>query len=111
MKLTKSEWQKTHALLEFIDRSPTPFHAVEALVPLLEQSGFEPLKEVDNWNLRRGGRYYVTRNASSLIAFSVGERSPEEAGFQIIGAHTDSPNLRLKPNPVYEKAGYVQLGV
>ena len=111
MKLTKSEWQKTHALLEFIDRSPTPFHAVEALVPLLEQSGFEPLKEADNWNLRRGGRYYVTRNASSLIAFSVGERSPEEAGFQIIGAHTDSPNLRLKPNPVYEKAGYVQLGV
>lgn len=111
MKLTKPEWQKTHDLLEFIDRSPTPFHAVAAMEQLLKPAGFEPLKEDESWTLKKGGRYYLTRNGSSLIAFTVGHRAPEETGFNIIGAHTDSPNLRLKPNPVYEKAGCVQLGV
>ncbi len=111
MNLTKAELRKTRDLLEFIDRSPTPFHAVKALVKLLVADGFEPLGEEDSWALRKGGRYFMTRNGSSLIAFTVGNQVPEEAGFRIIGAHTDSPNLRLKPKPVFEKAGYLQLGV
>ncbi len=111
MKLTKSELKKTDDLLRFIDESPTPFHAVNELSQMLEDAGFECIREEDAWALKAGGRYYLTRNDSSLIAFSMGTKPVEQTGFNIIGAHTDSPNLRLKPNPVYENAGYVQLGV
>lgn len=99
------------SLLEFIDRSPTPFHAVAELGRMLKAGGFAELDEADAWDLAPGGKYYATRNGSSLAAFVVGSRPPETAGFKIIGAHTDSPNLRIKPNPAYEKNGYVQLGV
>ncbi|MFQ5449313.1 MAG: M18 family aminopeptidase [Nitrospinaceae bacterium] len=99
------------SLLDFIDRSPTPFHVVHELGTLLEKDGFLQVREEDAWKLSPGGKYYVTRNGSSLMAFITGTKSPETAGFKIIGAHTDSPNLRLKPNPVYQKSGYVQLGV
>ncbi len=111
MKLTKSDLKKTDHLLRFIDASPTPFHAVKELGELLTESGFENIREEDSWKLKKGGCYFLTRNESSLIAFVVGTRPVEEKGFCVIGAHTDSPNLRLKPNPIYEKAGYTQLGV
>ncbi len=95
--------------LKFIDDSPTPFHAVESIKRLL---GFEVLDERDKWNLVPGGRYVVTRNGSSLVAFIVGESGLiRESGFRIVGAHTDSPNLRLKPRPDYSSHGYLQLGV
>ena len=99
------------SLLEYIDRSPTPFHAVTGLAQMLEKHGFAQLDEKDSWDLSPGGKYYVTRNTSSLAAFVLGAKPPETSGFKIIGAHTDSPNLRLKPDPVYEKHGYAQLGV
>ena len=67
--------------------------------------------EHEEWKISAGGQYFVVRNDSSLVAFSVGSKKPHDSGFKIIGAHTDSPNLRLKPNPVYVKNGYVQLGV
>ena len=67
--------------------------------------------EHEEWKISPGGQYFVVRNDSSLVAFSVGSEKPQDSGFKIIGAHTDSPNLRLKPNPVYVKNGYVQLGV
>jgi aspartyl aminopeptidase len=111
MKLTKNELKKTSDLLEFIDRSPTPFHAVSEMEKLLAEAGFERIREEEAWELKKGGRYFLTRNDSSLIAFVMGAKPVEENGFCIIGAHTDSPNLRLKPNPVYEKAGFIQLGV
>ncbi|QPJ60421.1 MAG: M18 family aminopeptidase [Candidatus Nitronauta litoralis] len=111
MKLTKIELKKTDQLLKFIDRSPTPFHAVNELGNLLGEAGFERIWEEDSWNLKKGGCYFLTRNESSLIAFAVGTKPVEENGFCIVGAHTDSPNLRLKPNPVYDNAGYTQLGV
>jgi len=98
-----------HNLLEFIDRSPTPFHAVQEMTGTLSDKGFKELKETDAWNLVPNGRYFLTRNDSSLIAFVVGSKSCEK--FKIIGAHTDSPNLRLKPNAGYAKNGYLQLGV
>ncbi|KMP10488.1 aminopeptidase [Candidatus Nitromaritima sp. SCGC AAA799-A02] len=112
MKKIKSSFLKrSRSLLELIDRSPTPFHAVAELGRLLKDGGYAELKEQDSWNLSPGGKYFVTRNGSSLTAFCAGSSSPESAGFKIIGAHTDSPNLRLKPNPAYVKNGYVQLGV
>lgn len=99
------------SLLDFIDRSPTPFHAVDELKRWLFENNFTELHEADAWSLARGGKYFVIRNDSSLIAFVVGEQAPEVSGMKIIGAHTDSPNLKIKPNPAYEKNGYVQLGV
>lgn len=99
------------SLLGYIDRSPTPFHAVTEIKQMLKKHGFVELDEANAWDLAGGGRFYVTRNDSSLVAFVLGGKPPETAGFKIIGAHTDSPNLRLKPNPVFEKNGYIQLGV
>ncbi len=112
MKKNAKTYRKyAESLLELIDASPTPFHATRELSALLKAEGFAELQEADAWSLKKGGRYYVTRNDSSLVAFVMGSKPAESAGFKIIGAHTDSPNLRLKPNPAYEKSGYVQLGV
>ena len=104
-KQTKAD--RIQSLLEFIDRSPTPFHAVQEITNTLSNKDFIEIKETDAWRLKPNGRYFLTRNDSSLIAFVVGSK-PE---FKIIGAHTDSPNLRLKPQAVYAKNGYLQLGV
>lgn len=100
---------RLQSLLEFIDRSPTPFHAVQEMTRTLSDKGFNKLTETDAWNLVPNGKYFLTRNDSSLIAFEVGTKP--DAGFKIIGAHTDSPNLRLKPNAGFAKSGYLQLGV
>ena len=104
-KQTKTD--RVQSLLNFIDRSPTPFHAVQEITSTLSNKGFIELKERDAWRLKSNGRYFLTRNDSSLIAFVLGS----EPAFKIIGAHTDSPNLRLKPHAVYAKNGYLQLGV
>lgn len=112
MKKNAKNYRKyAESLLELIDASPTPFHATSELAALLKAEGFTEVREADTWSLKKGGRYYVTRNDSSLVAFVMGSKPAEQAGFKMIGAHTDSPNLRLKPNPVYQKSGYVQLGV
>ncbi|MBF0236845.1 MAG: M18 family aminopeptidase [SAR324 cluster bacterium] len=100
----------TQALMNFLDESPTPFHAVESLVQRLRPQGFEELKETDSWKLEKGGRYFVSRGGGSLIAWIQNDK-PAEQGFRIIGAHTDSPNLRIKPNPNISQQEYWQLGV
>ncbi|MCK9372505.1 MAG: M18 family aminopeptidase [Sulfuricurvum sp.] len=96
-------------LMNFIDASPTPFHAVAMMEKSLEAKGFKKLDEYEKWELQDGGGYYVTRNDSSLIAFTYPPSA--EKGYTIIGAHTDSPHLRLKPNPVTQSAGTIRLGV
>ena len=112
MKINKKKYlDRSKSLIELINKSPTPFHVVQSFEDQLKSSGYVELYEQNKWNLSPGGKYYVTRNGSSLVVFAVGLKAPEESGFKIIGAHTDSPNLRLKPNPVYLKNGYVQLGV
>ncbi|MDX2349877.1 MAG: M18 family aminopeptidase [Porticoccus sp.] len=98
-------------LLDFIHRSPTPFHAVKNIQMSLEAEGFLPLVEEDSWNVVPGGRYYVTRNASSIIAFVMGKDSTVDSGIRMVGAHTDSPCLKIKPNPELRKHNYFQLGV
>ena len=110
-KIENSYLKRSQSLLELIDKSPTPFHAVEEFKHQLKNGGYVELMEQDSWDLSPGGKYFVIRNGSSLIAFCVGSIMPDESGFKIIGAHTDSPNLRLKPNPSYVKNGYIQLGV
>ena len=106
-----NEKKGIHDLLEFIDNSPTPFHAVEEMKSKLIEQGYSELKESDAWELTNNSKHFVTRNDSSLIAFIVGTKTKDASGFKIIGAHTDSPNLKLKPNPSYDKNGYLQLGV
>ncbi len=100
-----------HALLQYIDASPTPFHAVAHSTRLLEDAGFARLREEDSWQLQPGDRAYVVRGGSSLAAFVCGSVPPHDAGFLLIGAHTDSPNLRIKPAPELSRNGYRQLGV
>lgn len=95
-------------LLGFLDASPTPFHATQNMAMMFENAGFTQLDEVQKWNLEAGKKYYVTRNDSSIIAFTY----PKEAkNYTMVGAHTDSPNLKLKPNPVIKEHGVVKFGV
>ena len=98
-------------LLAFIDRSPTPYHAVAEATRRLRGAGFRELGEADLWDLSPGDRRYVVRGEGSLVAFEVGHAPPVESGFRAIGAHTDSPNLRLKPLADLTGHGYRQLAV
>src|SRR5512140_3675560 len=100
-----------NGLLEYIQASPTPFHAIAGTLEQLKARGFVAVREGDPWPLEPGGRYCVTRNGSALAAFILGADPPAEAGFRVIGAHSDSPGLRLKPVPGFVRQGYVQLGV
>ena len=97
-------------LIDFLNASPTPFHATAAMVNQLETADFRQLNEAETWDLTPG-RYFVTRNQSSIIAFVIGSRSLPESGIRMVGAHTDSPCLKVKPNPIRTKHGYQQLGV
>lgn len=98
-------------LLDFLENSPTPFHATQELSHRLEAAGFIQLDESDIWTLAKGKKYYLTRNGSSLIAFVYGTDDINETGVSMVGAHTDSPCLKLKPNAIIHKKGYIQLGV
>ncbi|MEE2663231.1 MAG: M18 family aminopeptidase [Myxococcota bacterium] len=98
-------------LISFIDRSPTPYHVVAESAARLRAAGYQELGEDEIWELAPGDRRYLERNGGSLIAFEVGAQPPSEAGFRIVGAHTDSPNLRLKPLADVDAHGYQQLGV
>lgn len=98
-------------LLEFLKRSPTPFHATANMATALDAAGFSRIAERDAWQLTPGGRYYTVRNGSSLVAFVLGRKSPDTSGWRMVGAHTDSPCLKVKPNPQLNAHGYWQLGV
>ena len=97
-------------LLTFLRDSPTPYHAVESASIRLRAAGFLPLDERDSWEKISPGKYFVVHGESALLAFIV-PRTAKLEGFRIVGAHTDSPNLRLKPKAEYTKEGYAQLGV
>ncbi len=98
-------------LLAFIDRSPTPYHAVGETERRLRGAGFSDLQETAVWDLAPGSKCFVVRGEGSLVAFQVGSVMPAKGGFRIVGAHTDSPNLRLKPLPDVDAHGYKQLAV
>lgn len=97
-------------LLEFIANSPTCFHAVQAMTDILSAEGFTELKENQKWHIENGGRYFVTRNGSSLTAFTVPVQ--EMKGMHIIASHSDSPSFKIKENPELESEGrYIRLNV
>jgi aspartyl aminopeptidase len=95
-------------LLGFLDASPTPFHATLNMAMMFENAGFKKLHELDKWELKEGEKYYLTRNDSSIIAFTYPK---VKKNYIMVGAHTDSPNLKLKPNPVMKEHGVVKFGV
>lgn len=84
-------------LIDFIYDSPTAFHAVDNVSKELRDCGFIELKSEERWELKKGCKYYVTKNDSAITAFQVGNGEISENGFKIIGAHTDSPSFRIKP--------------
>ena len=96
-------------LAAFIDRSPSPYHAVASAVERLRDAGFQQLDETDPWPPAAGGAFVARGGA--LVAWLRAPQHDARAGFRVVGAHTDSPNLRVKPNPDGGKAGYAQLGV
>lgn len=98
-------------LISFINASPSPFHVVEESCRRLKEAGFHELDEKKKWTICKGKKYFLTRNKSSVIAFSIGEKYEAGNGFSIIGAHTDSPCLKVKPISKQEKTGYLSVGV
>ena len=96
-------------ILDIIDKSPTAFHVVENAKNILDSQGFTGLKESEVWNLAEGGKYYVTRNDSSIIAFTIPKK--DYTGFRIIASHSDSPCPKLKEDYEMDRCGYVRLNV
>lgn len=97
-------------LVDFLYDSPSACHGVKATQKILDENGFIEIKETDKWNLQAKGKYYVIKNDSALIAFEVGTGDIEETGLRLIGAHTDVPGFRIKPNPQMISEGkYVKL--
>ena len=100
----------TEELLEFLEKSPTPFHAVLLMEDLLRANGYEACPEDSRWTLQKGGRYYVTRNGSALIAFAIPENDID--GYRILASHSDSPTFKIKENPeITVDDRYVKLNV
>ncbi len=110
MKNNKSS-QSISSLIHFLEQSPTPFHAILEMSRSLEEAGFEKLDEGKIWTAQAGGKYFVTRNGSSLIAFKMGKKYPEESGWKMLGTHTDSPCLKLKAQGIKKFRNYTQAGV
>lgn len=112
--MTKTVMEKTEfndGLLEFIERSPTPFHAVSEMTGKLQDAGYCRIKETETWEPTPSQGYFVTRNGSSIVAFRLGKSDLAETGLRMVGAHTDSPCLKIKPQPEIRKHSYLQLGV
>ena len=104
--------------LSYIDSTPTPFHLCAETIKWLDAAGFRGLSEADQWSLQPGDKCYYTRNASTLVAFVVGKKYMDHytstgifGGIKIVGAHTDSPVLKLKPTSKKTAHGYVQVAV
>ncbi len=115
--MTKNMPNKMHpdalvqGLIDFLHASPTPFHATAEMARQLQAAGFERLNEADAWRIQPGGRYFLTRNQSSIIGFVYGQSEPLDTGMRMLGAHTDSPCLKVKPRPELLRVNYQQLGV
>ena len=110
--ITTEEQQFAQELLDFINDSPSCFHVVENVKKMLALQGFGELSLEQKWSLDSGGKYFITRNNSALIAFVVGQGDPDLHGFHMIGTHTDSPSFRVKPlSEIQVEGHYLKLNV
>ena len=103
--------EAANGLVNFINNCPSPYHVVQIGKEKLLNAGFKELSEEQTWNLVKGEKYFLKRNESTLIAFIVGGKYQNGNGITLIGTHTDSPCLRLKPNSKKIKSGYLSVGV
>ena len=110
-KISSHARQQAQDLLDFIDASPSPWHTVETAKQRLLADGFIEIHETDAWQLTQGNSYFVTRGSASIIAFRIGSSALINSGFAMVGAHTDSPGLRLKPHAPYSSDGLTRIGV
>lgn len=100
--------KKTRKFMDFIDKSPSCFHGVANIIGVLEQKGYVRLEEVDEWKISLGGKYFVTRNDSSIISFQIPKKLPN--GFHVIASHSDSPCFKIKEKPeIVVEDQYVKL--
>ncbi|KAK0586574.1 hypothetical protein LWI29_009084 [Acer saccharum] len=97
--------------LDFLNASPTAFHAVDEAKKRLRKAGYEQISEREDWKLEAGKRYFFTRNHSTIVVFAIGKKYVAGNGFHIVGAHTDSPCLKLKPVSKVTKGGCLEVGV
>lgn len=97
----------SNLLINYLNKSLTPYHAHDNAVKFLEKNGFKEIKENDNFNVTVGGKYYVSRDGSALIAFRVGE----SFSFNIVASHSDSPCFKLKYNPEIKVENYTKFNV
>lgn len=98
-------------LINFLNASPTAFHAVDDAKKRLQSAGYHQISEKETWELKAGHKYFFTRNHSTIVAFAIGKRFVGGNGFHIVGAHTDSPCLKLKPVSKLVKGGILEVGV
>ena len=98
-------------LMSFLKRGSTPAHAVQVMQNQLLERGFLQLSEVEDWQLKPGQGYFVIRGSKSIIAWRQGAQPVAEAGVRMLGAHTDSPCLKVKPHAEIIRHGCLQLGV
>lgn len=103
-----SEVQTIKEFLNFLSSSPSAFHSVENAEQMLMKNGFKRLSLGDEWKFTEGGRYFTSLNGTALVAF-INSSSKNSTSFKVIGAHTDSPGIKIKPNPEFIKEGFLQL--
>ncbi len=109
--MTQQQAVFNQGLISFLQSSPSPAHAVVTMVRQLEEAGYQALNEGDEWHLQAGQGYWLTRGGRSLIAFRLGKQGVAETGVRMMGAHTDSPCLKVKPKAEILRQGCLQLGV
>ncbi|MCL2351019.1 MAG: M18 family aminopeptidase [Firmicutes bacterium] len=95
--------------LDYVNASPTAFHAAQNAARILSRGGYSELREGKGWKLEKGGKYYMVKDNSAVAAFAVGEDFEPENGVRIIAAHTDSPGIAIKPGASLSEAACVKL--
>lgn len=108
LQIIKEALPVANKFINFVNKARSPWHATEVVRAQLVQQGFKHLQEKENWQLQPNGKYFFTRNGSTIVAFAIGGAFKVGNGFKIIGAHTDSPDLKLKPISAQEKLNYLQ---
>ena len=98
-------------LFDFLQSGCTPFHAVHTLQRMLLKAGYQELLEADQWNIKENHGYFIVRDTGTLLAFKTAPDTWQEYPWRMLAAHTDSPSLQIKPQPLKDSHSYTQLGV
>ncbi len=100
------EYKNKESLIEYLQDSPSPFHAVDKTREILESNDYECLDIEKSWSIKENKKYYVIKNDSAIIAFTTGKKDDIKNGLKIVGAHTDSPSIKIKPQPEFKDEDY-----